>query len=70
MNQTANKTYPEHDCKAWNYQIYGTQDDCFYVKCIICGHLNGVWWFSPWKRIKNLFKRSLGFERSPSNPKE
>ena len=49
------RTYPEHDCFAWNVQVYCSGPDCLYSQCRMCNRITGFMW-RKWRwRIRSLF---------------
>ncbi len=45
------KTWPEHDCHAWNVQHWHTQADANWSSCGTCGRITGFRWKSLRRRL-------------------
>jgi len=54
-NESTARAYPEHDCFAWNVQVYCSGPDCLYSQCRTCNRITGFMW-RKWRwRIRSLF---------------
>ncbi len=49
------KTYPSHDCEAWNTTGYNLTPKYTAKVCTICNKITRLYWKSWKDRIKNLF---------------
>lgn len=45
------KTWPEHDCYAWQVQHWHNQSDATYSACGTCGRITGFRWKSIKRRM-------------------
>lgn len=52
--ETANKTYPEHECKDWKNPLI-LSAEYTYEPCRICGKIVWFHYRSFWRRLKAVF---------------
>jgi hypothetical protein len=49
------ETYRQHDCYAWNVQMYQSRPEYLSSCCCVCGKITGFRWRKWWRRIYSLF---------------
>jgi len=57
------KSWPEHDCYAWNVQHHHSQRDATYSTCGTCGRVTGFRWRSLRRRLVSFFFGTMGDPR-------
>jgi hypothetical protein len=58
------RSWPEHDCYAWNVQVYCSRPEYLCSECGVCRSVTGFRWRKWWRRLFSVFSAEPHFKRS------